>query len=325
MECRELTALVLDGKLDDSHESVREEVALHVADCASCREEVARIEETWTRLGDDPDASVTPDFRRRTLALMEDEMLRARIREFQPRSRRTLPRFVLEAAAVLVAAVGGFWAARQTTTAAPAGLRAPGGLRAGSAATATSSVAALDKGSSLSNVSYRPADDHGRIGVSFDMTSRETVVGRPDDPEMAKLVAFLVSRGAQTAGEKSRAIELVSSQYGTATGSAPASPDIVRALTGTLKKDPNPGVRKKAADALAGFRMTPEIRTAFLEALASDRNPGVRLVAVDALARSAKESPDPKTIESLREKAFDPAENQYVRAKAASALKGIEF
>ena len=175
----------------------------------------------------------------------------------------------------------------------------------------------------LSNVSYRPSDREGRIGVSFDVTARKTVVGRPDDPQMASLVAYLVSRGAQTSGEKSRAIELVSSHYGT--GETPASPDIVRALTATLKKDQNPGVRKKAADALAGFKMTPEIRAAFLDALRTDRHPGVRLVAVDALAAAAKEVPDAKTIESLREKAFDPTENGYVRAKAASALKGIEF
>jgi HEAT repeat protein len=71
--------------------------------------------------------------------------------------------------------------------------------------------------------------------------------------------------------------------------------------------------------------MTPEIRLAFLDALHTDRNPGVRLVAVEVLAAAAREAPDAKTIESLREKAFDPAENGFVRAKAASALKGIEF
>jgi len=315
MECRELTALAIDGKLDDSPESVREDVSRHVAGCGACRAELARIEETWARLGDDPDAAVTPDFRRRTLAIIEDEMLLSRLRRnaFRPRGRSY--RGLLEEAAILVAALGGFWAARGI----------PPAVGKSSAAAAAPSVPALQKASALSNVSDRGADAQGRIGVSFDVTSRETIVGRPDDPEMAKLVAFLVSRGAQTAGEKSRAIELVSSHYGAGSGDAPASPDIVRALTGTLKKDPNPGVRKKAADALAGFRMTPEIRASFLDALSSDRNPGVRLVAVDALARSAKESPDRKTIESLREKAFDPAENGFVRAKAASALKGIEF
>jgi hypothetical protein len=319
MECRELTALALDGKLEDAPETVREDVSRHVTGCAACRAELARIEETWSRLGEDPDAEVTPDFRRRTLALLEDEMLRSRIRQFQPLRRRGLVRGLLEAAAIVVAAAGGFWAARQAV---PGSGPTTGGPLPDKPAP---SVQTLEKASSLSNVSYKPADSQGRIGVSFDVTSRQDLVGRPDDPEMAKLVAFLVSRGAQTAGEKSRAIELVSSSYGTPAGSAPASPDIVRALTATLKKDQNPGVRKKAADALAGFKMTAEIRTAFLDALTADRNPGVRLVAVDALARAAKESPDPKTIESLREKAFDPAENGYVRAKAASALKGIEY
>ena len=36
-------------------------------------------------------------------------------------------------------------------------------------------------------------------------------------------------------------------------------------------------------------------------------------------------SPDASTIESLREKAVDPQENGFVRAKAASALKAISF
>ena len=84
-------------------------------------------------------------------------------------------------------------------------------------------------------------------------------------------------------------------------------------------------MRKKAADALASFAMTPEIRGAFLDALNADKNPAVRLVAVEALAAAAKESPDARTIESLRAKAFDPAENGFVRTKAASALKAMEF
>jgi hypothetical protein len=51
----------------------------------------------------------------------------------------------------------------------------------------------------------------------------------------------------------------------------------------------------------------------------------VRLVAVDALAAAAKQAPDARTIESLRQRAFDPAENGFVRAKAATALKAVEF
>ena len=323
MECRELIAFAIDdrvGPLRDSSGAERRELAEHLESCAACRQELEKIDETWSRLGEDPDLPVSPDFRRRTLALIDDEMLRMRLKQFSARPRRRFgfARPLAEAAAVLLAALGGWWAAN-------AAHRAPEAPATASSSSALTYPAALEKEGSLSNVSYRPADQAGRIGVSFDVTTRKTIVGRPNDPQMASLVAYLVSRGAQTSGEKSRAIELVSSHYGSGTGATPASPDIVRALTATLKKDQNPGVRKKAADALAGFRMTPEIRAAFLEALSSDPNPGVRLVAVDALAAGAKEVPDAKTIESLREKAFDPTENGYVRAKAASALKGIEF
>jgi hypothetical protein len=224
-------------------------------------------------------------------------------------SRWTRP--LAYAAGLALAALGGFWTARQAP--APA---------AGRAATNPSS-APIEAGGRLSNVSYTPPDALGRIGVSFDTESRRTVVGRPDDPAMAKLLAYLVSRSAQTAGEKSQAIEQVSSHFGSRV--APASPDIVRALAATLKRDPNPGVRKKAADALAGFAMTPEIRSAFLDALNGDKNPAVRLVAIEALSSAARETPDARTIESLRQKAFDPAENGFVRTRAASALKAMEF
>lgn len=310
MECRELTALAMDGLLGESEESLRREVAGHLETCRTCREEVARIEQAWASLGEDPDVPVTPEFRRRSLELLEEEMLRERIRTFRPPAR--WPRLMLQAAAMLLAAAGGYLAAR-----AGAGASRP------LATVAAERLPEFDPNATLSNVSYRPADAQGKIGVSFDVTSRHAVVARPEDTEMARLLAYLVSRNTQTSGEKSRAIELVSSHYGA--GVAPASPDIVRALTGTLRRDQNPGVRKKAVDALAGFAMTPEIRSALLDALQTDRNPAVRLTAIEALAAAAKASPDPKTIESLREKAFDPSENGFVRAKAASALRAIEF
>jgi HEAT repeat protein len=170
-------------------------------------------------------------------------------------------------------------------------------------------------------VSYR-TDSDGRVAIEFDATTHRSITGPPDDPRVSSLLAYLLSAN-ETAGEKSRAIELVSQNFGP--GAAVASPEIVRALATTVKRDRNPGVRKKAAEALASFRSTPEIRAALLEALANDPNPGVRLVAVDALAAAAKEAPDPKTIQSLREKAFDPSENGFVRARAASALKAIDL
>lgn len=315
MDCRDVAELAVERLTGEAGEKARAALAAHLTTCERCRAEMAALEGVWAKLGSDPDATLRPEFRRRTLALLDEELLRRRVRAFRPRLRVASP--LLRAAALLLAAGLGYVAAR---TMPPRGNRV-----AAAPASARSSAALpdLQAGPRLSNVSYQTAGRDGRVGIGFDVTTRHTVVGRPDEPEVAKLLAYLVSRNAETAGEKSRAIELVSEHYGAARPAA--SPEILAALSNTLRRDPNPGVRKKAADALANFTMSPEIRTVFLEALRSDKNPAVRLVAVDALAAAAKQAPDARTIESLREKAADPQENGFVRAKAASALKAISF
>jgi hypothetical protein len=322
MDCRDVTLLSVDRLAGEASEASRRELAAHLAACENCRREMARLEDVWTTLGLDPDAEVTPEFRRRTLGLLEEEMIRGRVRAFRPRPAFSNP--LLQAAALLLAAGVGYVAARGIPgSASPA----PAGSLPVAAVTpvgrGTAPVPDLAGNPRLSNVSYKPADAQGRVGIGFDVTTRHEIEGKPSDPDVAKLFAYLVARDGETAGEKSRAIERVSEHYGAA--STPASPEIVAALTATLRTDKNPGVRKKAADALATFAITPEIRAVFLEALKSDQNPAVRLVAVDALAAAAKQSPDANTIQSLREKAVDPEENGFVRAKAASALKAISF
>lgn len=316
MDCRDVTTLGVERLTGEASEASRRELSAHLTGCESCRREMARLEDAWTTLGVDPEAQVTPDFRRRSLALIEEEMIRGRVRSFAP--RRTFVRPALQAAALLVAASLGYVAARGLP-------RTPSHASSAAPASTTPAAAVPDLAANprFANVSYRTADKDGRVAIGFDVTTRHELEGRPSDPEVAKLLAYLVSHNAETAGEKSRAIELVSEHFGA--GNAAASPEIIAALSATLRTDANPGVRKKAADALASFPVTPEIRAVFLDSLRSDKNPAVRLVAVDALAAAAKASPDANTIQSLREKAVDPQENGFVRAKAASALKAISF
>jgi hypothetical protein len=330
MDCRDVTQLGVERLTGEADAGARAALAEHLASCERCREEMASLEGVWARLGTDPDATIRPEFRRQTLELLENEMVRQRVRAFRPRPSSRLGSPLLRVAALLLAAATGYFAARVlpgksapvVASAAPATGHAAAPARNG----ASSAVPDLQSEPRLSNVSYQTADPNGRVGIGFDVTTRHTVVGRPDDPEVAKLLAYMVSKNAETAGEKSRAIEVVSEHFGSAAGNnAPVSPEILAALSNTLRKDANPGVRKKAADALASFPMSPEIRAVFLEALRSDKNPAVRLVAVDALAAAAKQAPDASTIQSLREKAADPQENNFVRAKAANALKAIAF
>ncbi|HTR03300.1 MAG TPA: HEAT repeat domain-containing protein [Thermoanaerobaculia bacterium] len=323
MDCRDLTTLAVERLTGEASEATRRELAAHVNGCESCRRELEKLEDLWTTLGRDSEAEVTPEFRRRTLGLLEEEMIRGRVKAFRPRP--TLSRPLLQAAALLAALGVGYLLARglpggpaspaPSTTAPVAAVTPPRG--------GAPSVPELAGNPRLANVSYRPADKEGRVSIGFDVTTRREVEGAPNDPEVARLLAYLVAHNSESAGEKSRAIDAVFQHYGS--NAAPASPEIVAALTTTLKSDENPGVRKKAADTLASFQTTPEIRAAFLAALKADKNPAVRLAAIDALAAAARQSPDTRTIESLKEKAVDPQENGFVRAKAASALKAISF
>ena len=329
MDCRDLTALAIERLTGEADEASRRALSEHLARCESCRRETEKLERIWTTLGGDADAEVSAEFRRRTLALLEDEMRRGRVRAFRPRPVFARP--LLQAASLAAAGALGYLAAKGlpsgSSTVGVAGRPSGAVTPVAGAVTPTApgggAVPGLEENARLANVAYRPADKDGRVSIAFDVTTRHEIDGKPSDPEVAKLLAYLVTHNAENAGEKSRAIELVSEHF--AGAPATASPEIVAALTKTLRSDANPGVRKKAADALASFTMTPEIRSAFLDALKSDKNPAVRLAAVDALAAGAKQSPDASTIQSLREKAVDPQENNFVRAKAASALKAMSF
>jgi HEAT repeat protein len=328
MDCRDVTALAIERLTGEADAASRRAYSEHLARCENCRREAERLERVWATLGDDTDAEVSPEFRRRTIALLEDEMRRGRVRAF--RRRPAFARPLLQAASLAAAAALGYVAAKGLPSGAssavagrPSGAVTPVASAVTPTAPGSGTFPGVDDNARLANVSYRPADKDGRVAITFDVTTRHEIDGKPTDPEVAKLLAYLVSHNADNAGEKSRAIELVSEHL---TGApATASPEIVAALTKTLRADPNPGVRKKAADALSGLAMTPDIRSAFLDALKSDKNPAVRLAAVDALAAAAKQSPDAGTIQSLREKAVDPQENNFVRAKAASALKAMSF
>ena len=139
---------------------------------------------------------------------------------------------------------------------------------------------------------------------------------------MADLLVSLMSGAAETEGAKGKVLDFVSAT--TREGSA-VSPEIVSLLRRTLETDRNPGVRKKAAEALAQMPPSLEIRDALAKALKADTNPAVRILAVEVLAKAASVLKDPSTIETLRQKAGDDHENGYVRSQAALALKRIEI
>jgi hypothetical protein len=312
----------------------------HLASCAACRAEVDGMSSVWTRLGEDDgaDLSPSPAFVARATAAMAAIAVAnggraARVVPFP--ARQTRENF-LRAAALLLAGGLGFIVARGTDrpvsyTAATA-LPTPSS-RAGehgenvalvSNRTVDTSRAALDLSGKprLANVAYRAGDEPGKIAVSFDVTTRYTVVGRPEDRGVADLLVSLMSGAAETEGAKGKVLDFVSA---TTREGAAVSPEIVNLLRRTLETDKNPGVRKKAAEALVQMPPSLEIRDALARALKADTNPSVRILAVEGLAKSATVLKDQSTIETLRQKAGDDRENGYVRSQAALALKRIEI
>ena len=297
------------------------ELDAHLAACAACRREAAALEETWERIAL-PDPDVAPVFRERTLGRMEEALSRRNVVAFRPRS---LVRPALQAAALVAAAAGGFLLAR---VAAPAARPFPG------AAATPVSVAVVPErqldvsrvGLDLSgnprllNVAFRPPEADGRLSITFDVTTRYVVTGRAEDRGVSSLLAYVVNAQGATEGARGRAIELVAQELGE---KAASSPEIVDVLVRTLREDRNPGVRKKAAEALVQLPPSPAIRDALALALKQDTNPAVRMIAVDGLAKAATGLRDPLSIETLRRKAADETEPGFVRVRAASALREI--
>ena len=309
-------------------------VAAHLASCATCAAMAADMESVWGRLADDDgaDLAVKPAFRARAAAALADAVRRAtNIRPFPSRDSGSA---LLKIAAVLAAGVMGFFLARGTSGGpgpiasswqpTPSGRSVPENVTVVSNRTVDASRSALDLSGRprLANVAVTAADPAGRVTVSFDVTTRYTVVGRPEERAVADVLVSLMSGGAETAGAKGKALDLVSE--GTRGGAA-VSPEIVTLLRRTLETDKNPGVRRKAAEALAQMPPTPETRDALAAALKNDVNPAVRILAVEGLAKAAVVLKDASSIESLRQKAADDRENGYVRSQAALALSKIEI
>ncbi len=325
---REAAVLRLSGELPEAEAAW---LADHLSRCPSCHAEERRFSGAWERLAADPSSEPSPWFGARTEALLEAEVRRravpvpppapvVSIRPARPRGVRVL----LRAAAILLAGAGGWALARYG----PASVTAPG-LRASTIPIVSQRTVDVSKAlpdlsnrPRLSNVAFRPADAAGKVDVAFDVTTRYTVTGRPDQKGISDLLVYLMSGAADTEGVRGRAIEMASE---VSKGPAAPSPDIVAALAETARRDRNPGVRKKAVEALAQLTPTAATRDALVAVLRTDENPAVRMRAVEGLARAATALKDPAALDALRARAVDERENGYVRVQAAKFLSKMEM
>lgn len=331
VECDLLTEnlpLLLTESLDPSQ---RELTHQHIEGCAACSDQWSAYKDTWSLLEQLPEVPLPSGAKARFLSRIDPQTLPATGTIVQFRQRPAM-RWLAQAAAVAVIAVGGYFAGNRTrpvrlqpTAASLSSIQPVAYSIAESRVLPASAMSPTIEGrpdiQNLQFVPAAPGDD--KIGIGFDITSHLTVTGHPNDKSMVRLLRYVLENEDRMSPSRSRAIDWVRATY-----SRPgADPEIAAALANVLRNDEHQGVRIKAAETLnnLGSEMPSDTRDALIQALKSDPNPAVRIKAVEALARVLRSGGelDAEALNTLRQKASQGDENVYVRVKAAEALGSI--
>ena len=311
----------------------RELTHRHIESCSVCTTEWRSLKETWSLLGELPEAEVPSRVRQRFIAaagLTPPSILPGNVVSFR---QRPAFRYVAQAAAVVLL-VGGSWFAGHrsaplqiATSQATINSVTPAQFAiAESRVIPAAQISPVIQGRpNIENVRFvdnNPADSE--VAVSFDIKSHMTVTGQPGDKTMVRLLTYVMENEDHMTPSRSRAIDWVRQAY---TDRGAADPEIAAALANVLRNDTHEGVRIKAVETLKALppAFSGETRLALIQALKSDPNPAVRIKAVEALANLVQGGgrPDQVTVDTLRQKASQDDENLYVRVKAAEALRKL--
>jgi hypothetical protein len=311
----------------------RELTHRHIEACSVCTTEWRSMKETWSLLGELPEAEVPSRLRQRFIAaagLTPPSILPGNVVSFR---QRPVFRYLAQAAAVVLLVSGSWFAGHRS---APLQI-APSQATINSVTPAQFSIAesrvipaaqispVIQGRPNIENVRFvdnNPADSE--VAVSFDIKSHMTVTGQPGDKTMVRLLTYVMENEDHMTPSRSRAIDWVRQAY---TDRGAADPEIAAALANVLRNDTHEGVRIKAVETLKALppAFSGETRLALIQALKSDPNPAVRIKAVEALANLVRGGgrPDQVTVDTLRQKASQDDENLYVRVKAAEALRKL--
>jgi hypothetical protein len=268
----------------------------HLADCASCRLELAR-EKLLHRAMDQAELGVTSDF-----LLEARQQLRAGIaavseaphsswRGFFERLnfRWHVPSVLQPIGAVALVALGFFGA--HLVPPELAGRFSSAG------------VAGIPVGS---RVRYVEPEAAGRVRIVFEETQQKTLSGNVDDDNIQTLLLG-AAKDPNDPGLRVESVDLLMQH--------PESTEIRDALLYNLQHDSNAGVRLKALEGLKGYARQPEVRSALVHVLQADKNPGVRTQAIDLLIQHDEDQLTGVLQELLRKE-----DNGYVRLRCEKAL-----
>jgi len=308
MKCTEAAQEIPNYCYGEVSSEMEEAVESHLADCQSCRMELARHRK-FLELLDERDAvadagllvQCRTDLSRTLRGQIATDAGHSRgwrgwhnaMESLRDLSRVHIPFRIPVGAMALVAL--GFVAARYTP-------EKFGGVRAALAAPLFSSVRSVEPNAS------------GQVQIAVDETRRHVVSGTFQDPQIQELLVSGVTDGSNP-NVRLQSIRIL---HDNASGSSADSEQVRQALLGALQHDPSPAVRLKALDGLKQFAGDLSVRTALANVLQKDDDANVRVQAIDLLSAHHDDS-----IVGVLQNVLQKEDNPYVHAQIIQLLEQL--
>jgi len=274
---------------------IEEQIEAHLAECTSCKEELARYRGFLDVLDERADASAPgllttcrADLRRQ----INTEAARGHgwgwLESLRGFSQLHIP-FRIPVGAMALLAIG-YFGARFTP-------EKFGGIRAGLTQPMFSNVQSVEPGES------------GRVEIAVDEVQRRVVSGTLQDPRIQALLLSAV-REETNPGVRVESIGMLKDS---------ADSEVVRkALTDAVSHDPNAGVRLKALEGLKQYAGDATVRTTLANVLLKDDNAGVRGQAIDLLTAHHDDS-----IVGVLQDVMRKEDDSYIRARCRNLLEAM--
>ncbi|HUS18190.1 MAG TPA: HEAT repeat domain-containing protein [Terriglobales bacterium] len=288
---------------DELADDARHELEMHMNKCASCKAEVAAMQQLKADLYE-PLPEVSPNLL--TASRMRLQEALEGTEQARGLSRWTLDlagwmrqvRFQPALAVVLV--MVGFAGGALTSfvkNPRPAGSGAP---------EVQSDQAQI---SSIRGITQTPGSNN--VQIKYDQVIPAEAQGSLDDPRIQQLLLY-AARSNYNSGVRLDSIDMLTQR--------PQDDHIREALIFALRYDKNPGVRLKALAGLKDFvKDDVRVRDAVLEALLRDSNSGIRSEAIRALRPATADSSVRATLRALAEQDSNP----YIRTESRRVLASL--
>jgi hypothetical protein len=298
MNCAEVTNRIPLYSYGEVPAELEEQIESHLADCADCRQALARHRAFLEALDERADNAAAEGLLladcRRDLRLRLSQETRPRpwggwLESLRGFSAFHIP-FKVPVGAIALVALG--WLGARYM---PAKF---GGVQAGVGPAMFSTVQSIEP------------DASGKIQIAVDDVQRHMVTGSLQDPRIQALLLNAI-REETNPGVRVESIG--------ALRNGPDSEEVRRALADAVSHDPNAGVRLKALEGLKQYAGDPSVRKVLANVLLKDDNPGVRVQAIDLLTAHHDDS-----IVGVLQDVMQKEDDDYIRTRCRELLEAMK-